>query len=344
MSKGQSGDFGPARLLASAPPILLTGTARGAYLGISSAFARRHGNTQAGFIVFPTWSIERSQVPQAIRKEFSRHIARYPNHRFRFICNTPAEARRLAELDLPAMFLNKNFMVSEHMFQPVAGTAIEFDALYNARFIPGKRHELAAAIPRVGYVTYVDGGREREFHDLYAAMRARAPGHVLLNDTVDGLPRRMPPRQVNAALGRAAVGLVLSEEEGSSYASIEYLLAGLPVVSTPSRGGRDVFFDPDYCVVCDPDPRAVCDAVAALRARNVPREVVRARTLARIRPERERFLRLIDDLAEELGGTRPDWGDTWPFGDESGVTWRLFKDHLDQVAGRQHAGPAADVA
>lgn len=342
LPQGPSGEFGPARLLASAPPIFLTGTARGAHLGIAGAFARRHGNTQAGFIVFPTWSIERSRAPQAIKEAFSRHIGRYSNQRFRFICNTQTETQRLAELDLPVSFLNKNFMVSDQIFQPVANTAVEFDAVYNARFIPGKRHELAAAIPRVAYIAYADNGREQEFRDLYAAMRARTPRHVLLNDMVDDLPRRMPARQVNAALGRAAVGLVLSEEEGSSYASMEYLLAGLPVVSTPSRGGRDVFFDPDYCIVCAPNPRSVGDAVAALRARNIPREEVRARTLAKIRPEREGFLRLIDDLAEELGGKRRDWAGTWPFGDESGAAWRPFKEHLDAFATRLRADLAAE--
>ncbi len=64
---------------------------------------------------------------------------------------------------------------------------------------------------------------------------------------------------------------ILSAEEGSSYASMEYLLAGLGVVSTHSTGGRDVYFDPDYCITCDPTPEAVRDAVAELRARNIPR-------------------------------------------------------------------------
>ena len=36
-------------------------------------------------------------------------------------------------------------------------------------------------------------------------------------------------------------------------ASIEYLLAGLPVVSTPSLGGRDHYFDDEYCLIAPPD-------------------------------------------------------------------------------------------
>ena len=42
--------------------------------------------------------------------------------------------------------------------------------------------------------------------------------------------------------------------EGANYASVEYLLAGLSIVSTPSiSGGREVYFDPEFCIVCDPD-------------------------------------------------------------------------------------------
>ena len=54
----------------------------------------------------------------------------------------------------------------------------------------------------------------------------------------------MNDEEVNNFLNQCKVGIILSEVEGANYASIQYLLAGLPVVSTKSKGGRDVFFDP----------------------------------------------------------------------------------------------------
>ncbi len=336
-------DVGPVRLLSVAPPIFLSGIPYKQYLGIAEPFARRHGKARAGFIIFPTWSIERRGVPEAIKRNFAQHSERYPNHRLRFICNTSEETKLLVDLGLPAVFLNKNFMVSDRMFRPLPEIKVEFDAIYNARFIPEKRHELAAAIPRVGYIAYIDveDRRREQFRRLHQLLLAHNPDHVLLNALADDLPATMSHDQVNAALGRGAVGLILSEVEGSSYASMEYLLAGLPVVSTPSKGGRDVFFDPEYCIVCEPDPAAVRDAVAELRARNIPREVVRARTLAKIQPERERFLVMVDDLIEELGGERRFSGATWPFGDVSGVPWRLLETHLAEFAERLRASDGA---
>lgn len=54
-------------------------------------------------------------------------------------------------------------------------------------------------------------------------------------------PAFLPPAQVCAALNRGEVGLALSELEGACWASTEYLLCGLPVVSTPCSGGREVW-------------------------------------------------------------------------------------------------------
>jgi glycosyltransferase involved in cell wall biosynthesis len=322
----------PGQLLSIAPPVFLSGMRHRGDLGIASPFAQRYGNVKSGFILFPTWSIEGSGTVRLIQRNLGEHCERYREHRFLFMCNTLKEAQLLEDLRVPAIFLNKNFTVSDRIFRPIEGPSVEFDAIYNARFVPVKRHELAAAVPRVGYVTYISASRTQEFHDLYAAALARNPDHVLLNELVEGLPVRMSQERVNAALGRGAVGLILSEIEGSNYATVEYLLAGLPVVSTPSKGGRDVFFDPDYCIVCEPNPAAVRDAVAALRQRNIPRDVVRARTLARIELDRRRFLDIVNNLIEQLGGARPYNEGVWPFSETSGVPWRRLERHLEEFA------------
>lgn len=114
------------------------------------------------------------------------------------------------------------------------------------------------------------------------------------------------------------------------------MLAGLSVVSTPSVGGRDAYFDPEYCIVCDATPRAVSDAVAALKSRNIPKSYIRDKTLKKLEPERQRFLAMVDSLIEELGG-QPQFSGAWPFGEISGVPWAPFEEHLadfDRSAGK----------
>lgn len=213
-------DFGPVRVLSVEPPIFLSGIPYDEYVGFAGPFARHYGNVDAGFIIFPTWSIEQPGRPEALRQRLLEHVSRYPNHKFRFICNTAAEAELLRGVGIPALFLNKNFTVSDQMFRPLASATVEFDAVYVARLVPEKRHELAAAIPRVGYVAYMEFTRDdqqeqdrrEQFRGLHASLLAQNPTHALLNEVADdGLPVAMSHQQVNAALSRAAVGLILSE-------------------------------------------------------------------------------------------------------------------------------------
>lgn len=326
--------IGPVRLLSLTPPIFLSGMAYIEFLGLARAFSQRYGNINAGFIIYPTWSIEYPGCPEAIKQQLVQHCREFSNHKFRFICNSPVEAQLLQDVGISAVFLNKNFTVSDQVFCPIGTTPPEYDAIYVTRFIPEKRLELAASIPTVAYVAYVQGeaDRQQEFRDISSSIIAANPRHTLLNDIVDGLPVAFSHGQVNAALARASVGLILSEVEGSSYASMEYLLAGLPVVSTHSKGGREAFFDPDFCIICEPDANAVRNAVAELRARNIPREIIRARTLHKIQPERDRFLALVDDLIEEFGQPRRFAPGSWPFSDFSGIPWHYFSHHLNQFA------------
>jgi glucuronoxylan 4-O-methyltransferase len=109
------------------------------------------------------------------------------------------------------------------------------------------------------------------------------------------------------------------------------MLAGLPIVSTKSRGGRDVYFDPEYCAIVDADPRAIRDAVVGLRDRQIPREYIRQQTLKRIEPGRRRFLAMVDELVAELGGSSQLAAGRWPFGEISGVPWDGFKHHVANV-------------
>ncbi len=88
------------------------------------------------------------------------------------------------------------------------------------------------------------------------------------------------------------------------YASTQYLLCGLPVVSTRSEGGRDVFFDPAYVRIVDDDPEAVRAAVHELIALRISPEEIRDRTLARIREHRERLFELIEGCYAESGVSR----------------------------------------
>jgi hypothetical protein len=58
-------------------------------------------------------------------------------------------------------------------------------------------------------------------------------------------------------INKAHVGLCLSAEEGAMFVSAEYLLCGIPVVSTRNKGGRDVMFTPEHVFIADDTPESV---------------------------------------------------------------------------------------
>src|SRR5207237_4048735 len=81
----------------------------------------------------------------------------------------------------------------------------------------------------------------------------------------------------------------------------EYLLCGLPIVTTENVGGRNWFFTEDCVSFCADTPAAVAEAVRELNARNISREFVRQTALERVRRERLQFFALVDNVFRQHG-------------------------------------------
>lgn len=314
----------PAAVLNAVPLVSYSGLLREAPLGLANFGAERLRQRSAWFMISPTWSIEAEDVVEGIREAAILHRARNPDHRLIFLCNTPEEVLQVQKVGEAAYFYNKTANSSESIFRPLGRTRIEFDAIYNAQIVPWKRHELSLEIESCAFLFY----RDSLLHDVAGpeaavmTRHARAnPGHVFLNVLdEDGAPLRMPLSEVNRHLNRASVGLCLSQLEGAMFASTEYLLSGLPVVSTPSTGGRHVYYEEEYCWTVPPDPRSIAKAVGALKAKGIPRSHIHQRILERLGRDRARFLELINRILEESGSdTRLAM--PWPFRKPVTMEW-----------------------
>lgn len=320
-----TGAIVPAAVLGSVPRISFSGIIPSSPIGVASGVSGDLAAQPVWFLLSPTWSIDDTEVVRTIREHAVQHRLDNPGHRFIFVCNDPAEVARLQESGEAAFLFNKTAMVNEGVFRPLWGVRREFDAIYNAQLVGWKRHELSLGVGCCGFLFYRASVSDNEAAEE-KAIRARhaelAPGHVFIN-AVDaaGRPVRLSPRKVNRHLNRAAVGLCLSEVEGAMFASTEFLLAGLPLVTTPSRGGRDVYFDPEFCLTVPPDPRSVAEAVDALKARAIPAAHIRTRTLERLDSARKRFLDLLNTILVEAGEP-PRFGAPWPFRKKVTMEWQ----------------------
>jgi hypothetical protein len=314
----------PAAVLNAEPLISHSGMRwRHSPLGLASIVTGALDGRSPWFLISPTSSIDPA-FAETLRELAVLHRFAHPDHRLIFICNEPEEAGLLQERGEAAFFCSQNVHISERIFKPLKGLRLDFDAIYNAQLIPLKRHELSLGIERCGFLFYRDMSLP-EAADSEALIRSRhaaaAPGHVFINRLdAEGVPIRCSRRRVNRHLNRASVGLCLSAKEGAMFASTEYLLAGLPIVSTPSVGGRDVYFDEEYCRIAEPDPRSVAEAVQALKAKSIPRTYIRDRTLLRLERDRERFLTLLNAILEASGSAKR-LGMPWPFRKTAIMEW-----------------------
>ncbi len=257
-------------------------------------------------------------------------IQRTGDHRVTFLATSAAEHVRFQRAGLRTAHVANTAMSDERIFRPLPDRTPRFDAIYDARLSRFKRHELAAEVPSLALITYVIE-TDPEYRAAIATIIARA--HVFNGDPESDAYRRLSLEEVNQALNQAAVGLALSREEGGMHASTQYLLAGLPVVSTPSEGGRDEFYHPDYVRIADPTPRAVADAVSEMRRCKVPPEEIRARSLAIVEQHRARLFRCVDEIYADQGCDRR-FKDDWP---------SIFIDKLFPAEGDTTAGILAAI-
>lgn len=240
--------------------------------------------------------------PQRIARVVAAHRQRFPGHTLTFLANNAAQTSVYEAAGLPHLHVNQNAYVDETVFTVKEDEEREFDAVYNAFSAPFKRHHLAHAVERLALVTYVRGTEsEGYFRDHTAAM----PGARWLNFP-PGPPelaayRSIPPRELAVWLNRARVGLCLSAREGAMFASMEYLLCGLPVVTTRSSGGRDVFFDPEHTLTVDDDAQAVAQGVREMAARRIDPHAVRVRALGKVGEHRRRLVAFIAACAAREG-------------------------------------------
>jgi hypothetical protein len=245
-----------------------------------------------------TWLLPRAYTAESeyeidrAKKQYDVFCAAVPNHRLIMLTNTYKEQQDLTAAGVECLFAPHNQFVSPEAFHPTAPAAPrEFDAVYNAAFLPYKRHELLQGTPNVLLVG-------RAFTpDAAARMRALLPNPQIANEAFPP-GAWLTPEQINSCYNRAACGLALSSIEGAMFASMEYLLAGLPVVTTVNLGGRDYYFDGRFVRHVPDDPAAVRSAITAFARCQLPPEFVRAETLRKITQSREAFAHA---LAERLG-------------------------------------------
>ena len=252
----------------------------------------RHLPEDTGFfrLVFFAWDADAVEVIRWL----GGAQAQRPQDVFHFLSSDEFQTRDFTAAGLSARHVSHNAFLDESLY-PVAETGPRtrrYGAVCISRMSRFKRHHLAQAVPRVLFIGSVvaDGDDQAYFEELAALMPEAEFTHRE--------QRWLSTPEVARRANEAATGLILSEVEGGSYATTEYMLCGLPVVSTASRGGRDCWLHPRYSRVVPASPRAVAEAVEELTAHPPNPHDVRDHALRVMCEHRRRFFELGQQLYE----------------------------------------------
>lgn len=239
-------------------------------------------------LVSVSWDA-RAALPQlaALRRQAHRH----PGVTLVFMCQTAADVALLAAAGLQGLHVHRNAFVDETVFRPDPAADKRFAAVHNANPAAFKRHELAWDVQPIALICYdlvgdgdvsaLRGYRQIAWSNVDAAGRSRWIDRV----------------EVARIVNQAHCGLILSELEGGNAASMEYLLCGVPVISTLSRGGRHAMYDLGSVTIVAPERAAVTAATAAAARTRVDAQEIRARALARAMPHRRRLVEWLASVS-----------------------------------------------
>lgn len=294
------------RMIARDPAIYFSVPGFFSPIGIAQQVSPLLAEMPVCFLLGLWWTYETEEQIRPIVDAYRAWQPRYPHHGLIILCNTRAQIDLFGRAGISCVLAPQNMFIDENVFKPDTTQVCRYDAIYNAGITPFKRHLLARDVPSLALIYGNWHGAEAGY---VQSVKDALPQALFVNDMVGGGSYApLSPAQCAAWYNQASVGLCLSESEGAMYASMEYLLCGLPVVSTPSRGGRDHFFDDEIALIVEPDPAAVAEGVRKMVERRLDPQQVREHVLAKVKAERLKFLRLLEMIFARMGRPFPGPG------------------------------------
>ena len=243
-------------------------------------------NRNVYFLFQSGWYRDKSDVDK-IQKEIAIFKSIYPKTKYIFLSNSIEENGFFLENNLTSIFCNQNAFIDEKKHKIKPRIKKKYDAIYLARITPFKRHELATKVKNLLLI----GSFTQKEEEHYQHIMKILPDAKWIE--------KVFPFRVSQYMNQSKVGLCLSEIEGAMFVSAEYLLSGIPIVSTKSVGGRDALFDAEFVKIVKDNPEAVADGVKEMIKKNIEPEYIRSETIKKMKEHRVKFINLIQDIYDK---------------------------------------------
>ena len=199
-----------------------------------------------------------------------------------FLCNSIDEVKVFNAFGIHAVLCHHNAFINSNIFT-IRNTDIMYDAVYNTRPVAWKRPFLARKIKKLAII---EGYRFEFDSNQYFDLKKLEP--LYIND------KRLDSVQVASIYAQSSVGLALSPSEGGCLSSGEYLLCGLPVVSTKSTGGRDTYYNEYNSILCEDNENSVAYSIQRFISNMPSKTKIRDMHIQTDKMMWDSFIRVID--------------------------------------------------
>jgi len=247
----------------------------------------------ADVIYHPTWLWTYKNLPWFLKQKALNFLT---NKKAHFACCSKQEQDFLSSVGLKSILSNISGYINERDFS-MGSLSKTYDAIYAARMVDYKRMDLASEIKSLFVQTYGDCKKSNGEFDLHGFCSSLS--HCDFNSSF------VDKTEVVRKYQESKVGLALSEREGAMLAFVEYLLCGLPVVSTKAEGGREEFFDSRFVSVVDDNSSDVAKAVSELIAKEIDPLMIREATLEKLKKHRLELCSYVNAIIAKRGGVSP---------------------------------------
>ena len=243
-------------------------------------------NRNVYFLFQSGWYKNKSDV-EKIQKEIAIFKSIYPKTKYIFLSNSNEENEFYLENNLTSFFCNQNAFIDEKRYKIKPRIKKKYDAIYLARITPFKRYELAIKVKNLLLIGSFTQNEKNHFEHIMKIL-----SHAKWIEKVFSF-------RVSKYMNQAKAGLCLSAIEGAMFVSAEYLLSGIPIVSTESVGGREALFDSEFVKIVKDNSEAVAKGVEEMINKNIAPEYIRKKTIEKMHEYREIFIYLIQEIYDK---------------------------------------------
>lgn len=198
------------------------------------------------------------------------------------LCNESFAVRELRILGFNAIFCHHNMILDYENIYQILDVEKTFDAVCSTRGMKYKRNYLFKGIPNIAIIQH--GANEFK----WVGYEPKWINEYFVDS-----------KTVNKITNESHCGIIVSAKEGGNLSTTQYLLAGIPVISTPNEGGRDHYLNNENSIRVSADKQCIKEAVEEAKSRDWDREAIRRGAIEIIDKDRRIFMDIMESIASK---------------------------------------------